>query len=64
MISPSYEDHLPAAVPSVGWMPMSARPSQYLWDDQALLDPTMCEQFRRALATLPVPKWNMAIYEK
>ena len=57
----THEDHIPAVLHLSGWMsPPSVKP-KHRWDDLALLDPSRCAAFRDALATLPMPAWEISI---
>lgn len=66
----SHEDHVPACVELSSWMSCAHISDDFKWDDLALLCPDRCAAFQEALATLPVPAWEIsvdshcAIYEK
>ena len=65
----THEDHLPAVLEARGWTQFGGTPDRIKWDEDALLDPVKCRQFQGALATLPLPTWNIhpndhcALYE-
>lgn len=56
----SHVDHLPAVLCMQGWIAGTAAVKKRSWDQSKLRDPHICEQFRQALATLPVPAWHVA----
>lgn len=56
----SHVDHLPAVLCMQGWISGNAAVSKRSWDESKLRDPQICEQFRQALATLPIPSWHVA----
>ena len=35
--------------------------TKIIWDEAALLDPQCCRAFQEALATLPVPAWEVSV---
>ena len=55
----THDDHIPAVVTAKGWTAMGCAPSHIVWDEDALLNPEMCAAFQQALATLPLPVWNV-----
>ena len=55
----AHEDHLPVALTCKGWLPLPSLSKPPAWDDQALLDPHRCQLFRQALASLPLPTWDV-----
>ena len=57
----SHEDHLPVVLECQGWMPVQGKTAPDQWDEQALIDPSRCQQFRQALATLPLPTWDVTV---
>ena len=57
-----HEDHLPVAVTMHGSLEVHQSPKFQL-DEEAMLDPVKCEQFRAALETLPIPEWVTSIEE-
>ena len=49
----SHEDHLPVVLECQGWMPVQGETAPYKWDEQALIDPARCQQFRRTCHPAP-----------
>ena len=66
----THEDHIPVLLEAQGWLKLGSNPDRIRWDEDALLDPVKCQAFQEALATLPLPTWQVhpndhcAIYEK
>lgn len=56
----THEDHIPACVALSGWISGDVVSSKPHWDDLALLDPARCREFQAALATLPIPAWEVS----
>ena len=52
-------DHLPSVLCLQGWLQGLTSSSKIIWDQDKLRDPLICEQFRQALATLPLPCWDI-----
>ena len=57
----SHEDHIPACLELNGWIQGHTPIDRPIWDDLALMDPDRCRAFQSALATLPVPAWEIAV---
>jgi len=57
----THEDHIPATMQLEGWLPNAAPADKHRWDDLALLDPDRCNAFQAALATLPLPPWEVKV---
>ena len=55
----THDDHIPVAVIAKGWTSLECPQARIAWDENALLNPTRCLQFQTALATLPLPTWNV-----
>ncbi len=55
----AHVDHLPSVLCLQGWLPGSPAPGKIRWDAVKFRDPVICETFRNALATLPLPAWNV-----
>lgn len=56
-----HEDHLPLQATIRGLQKAKAvATDRHVWDDQAFLCPVRTQQFRQALATLPIPSWNIS----
>ena len=55
----THDDHIPVVVEAKGWTALGCHPNHIAWDDNALLNPEICSQFQQALATLPLPTWNV-----
>ena len=66
----AHEDHLPVALTLNGWMEMKDPKGKIKWDHDKMKDPKICQQFRAALESLPLPTWavhvddHTAWYEK
>ena len=56
----AHEDHIPAVLSVTGWIQAHQAAPQHLWDEFALMDPIRCREFQDALATLPIPPWEVA----
>ena len=56
----AHVDHLPSVLCLCGCLQGLASSSKICWDPDKLRDPQVCEQFRQALATLPLPCWSIA----
>ena len=56
----AHEDHIPAVLTLNGWIHTHQAAPPHSWDEFALMDPTRCRQFQDALATLPIPPWEVA----
>ena len=57
-----HDDHLPVCVKNQGLLQIQVQLDQpILWDEQAFLCPHRTQAFRLALATLPLPTWDVAI---
>ena len=57
----THEDHIPACLDLIGWIPCPSPQEKVTWDKNALLDPRRCQAFQEALATLPVPAWEVSV---
>ena len=57
----SHEDHIPACVDLSGWLSCVSAADKTHWDEQALQDPVRCQAFQAALATLPLPSWEISV---
>lgn len=57
----THEDHIPACILVSGWITHSEDVQRLRWDELALLDPERCQAFQAALATLPVPVWEISV---
>ena len=55
----SHVDHLPSVLCLRGWLRSMVTPRKFHWDPDKLRDPAICEQFRHALASLPLPTWDV-----
>eukprot|EP00435_Cladocopium_sp_Y103_P075451 s29_g58.t1 len=55
----AHEDHIPVILHAQGWLPIAAKSRKIRWDEAALLDPARCALFQEALATLPLPAWQV-----
>ena len=55
----AHEDHIPAVLSLQGWINAPQAAPQHVWDEFALMDPIRCTQFQEALATLPIPPWEV-----
>ena len=55
----AHVDHLPSVLCLQGWLQGLTPSSKIVWDLDKLRDPLICEQFRQALATLPLPCWTI-----
>jgi hypothetical protein len=56
----AHEDDIPAVLSVTGWIQAHQAAPQHLWDEFALMDPIRCREFQDALATLPIPPWEVA----
>ena len=56
----THEDHIPACIELDGWLQCAVPVTGAQWDDLALLDPQRCQDFQAALATLPLPTWEVS----
>ena len=57
----SHEDHLPVQLTCGGWLRFEHQQSRIRWDFDKMKDPVVCAQFAEALATLPLPAWEVDI---
>ena len=57
----SHEDHIPVCLELSGWLQGTTTPKTTQWDDLALICPQRCRAFQDALATLPVPTWEVSV---
>eukprot|EP00438_Fugacium_kawagutii_P022544 Skav206054 [mRNA] locus=scaffold587:310380:319699:- [translate_table: standard] len=57
----SHEDHLPAMLHLEAWIDGQPAPSKLTWNEEAFFDPVKVQQFQSALATLPIPTWDVAV---
>ena len=57
----SHEDHRPVLLEVRGWIEVSRPRARIHWDYEKLRDPIRCRHFAEALATLPVPTWEVHI---
>ena len=55
----THDDHIPVAVDAKGWTSLACNQSHIRWDEDAMLMPDRCMAFQQALATLPLPTWNV-----
>ena len=56
-----HEDHLPVLIEMRGWLEVEKQKQKVRWDFEKLRDPVRCQQFAQALATLPIPTWDVNI---
>ena len=57
-----HDDHLPVMMTARGLLRTCVSvANRQVWDDQAFLCPIRTRAFRQALATLPVPVWNVSV---
>ena len=57
-----HDDHLPVCMKSQGFLQLQVQLDHpILWDEHAFLCPHRTHAFRTALATLPLPTWDVAI---
>ena len=57
----AHEDHIPAVLGLSGWILPTDAKERHRWDEAALLCPERCYQFQQALATLPIPPWEVQV---
>lgn len=55
----AHDDHVPAVVHAEGWVNAGLCPHRIQWDEDALIDPVTCNRFQDALASLPMPVWDV-----
>ena len=55
----AHMDHLPSILCLNGWLQGSPARSKIKWDPAKFREPSICEAFRQALATLPIPRWEV-----
>ena len=55
----SHDDHIPVGLHFAAFLPEHASSARLHWNELAFLDPTTVAQFQEALATLPVPTWDV-----
>ena len=56
-----HEDHLPVALTLNGWMEFNDPQVKIKWDYDKIKDPQICQRFRDALQSLPLPTWSVHI---
>ena len=57
----AHEDHLPVLIEVRGWIEVAKAKQRIKWDYEKLRDPVRCKQFAEALASLPIPTWEVHI---
>ena len=57
----AHEDHLPVLLKLKGWLDTETPCPRIKWDYDRMKDPVVCEQFRNALLTLPIPTWDVQV---
>lgn len=59
-----HEDHLPVGLAIDGVFQLASHPNDRIrWDSAKLQDPQLIAAFQAALATLPIPTWNVNVDE-
>ena len=56
-----HEDHLPVLLNLEGVIEIQSGPAKIKWDYDKMKDPTICSNFRAALASLPIPDWSVQV---
>ena len=54
-----HDDHIPVGIEFAAFVKAPAASSRFHWDELAFLDPVKVVQFQAALATLPLPTWDV-----
>ena len=57
----SHEDHLPVLLQCGGWIKVVGQEDRIRWDFDKMKDPVACARFAEALATLPLPAWEVDV---
>eukprot|EP00435_Cladocopium_sp_Y103_P035020 s657_g9.t1 len=57
----AHEDHLPIELQAQGWVQIAPAASKPKWDRDAFRDPIKGAAFREALASMPVPSWDVNV---